>query len=126
MADPKKPSKKKASPKGLGREAEEEGGDPDNGMKAFSMHLYDAASAHLFTKLSDERKASPSLSIASAGGISNVDPETVASRILTRPWIAIRAVAHGPAQRNRERVQEPRHRDGPPDQHQDGKFPARP
>jgi Zn-dependent metalloprotease len=83
MADPKKPSKKKASPEGAkAAKPKKKAGAADNGMKAFSMHLYDAASAPLFTKLSDERKASPSLSIASVGGISNVDPETVASRYL--------------------------------------------
>ena len=53
-----------------------------NGMKAFSMHLYDASTAPLFAKLAEERKASPALSFAGAAGVASLDPETAASRYL--------------------------------------------
>ena len=83
MATPKK-APKKANSAGKKSAKPKKAGALGNGMKAFSMHLYDATTAPLFAKLNEERKASPTLALALSGApaVSALDPETVASRYL--------------------------------------------
>src|SRR5512140_3079065 len=51
-----------------------------NGLKTFSMHAFDEASAPALQSLRDERTAHPAFAMGGAAGGTQLDPETVAKR----------------------------------------------
>jgi hypothetical protein len=53
-----------------------------NGMKTFSMHAFDKATAPMISTLMEERDARPSFALTNATGLAQLDPETVAGRYL--------------------------------------------
>jgi Zn-dependent metalloprotease len=82
MAKSKKSSKQKGTTSGARATKSKKAALAGSGMKAFAMHVDDAATAPLFDKLDEERKASPLLAMAGPAGVSTLDPETVAARYL--------------------------------------------
>jgi Zn-dependent metalloprotease len=72
-------AKKKPDPK---KKVGSRSGKSGNGLKTFSMHSLDEATAPMMATLREERESRPAFAMANAAGFTQLDPETIAHRFL--------------------------------------------
>src|SRR4051812_30544472 len=82
MAARKKARKRTATAKSTASPAANARGVSSNGLRAFSMHMLDKASAPIMAELRKEREMRPAFALTTPAALPRLDPETAARRYL--------------------------------------------